>query len=80
MVRIHPPVQGIQVQSQIREDPTCHRAAQPTSHDYGAYALEPVSHNYGAHRPQLLKLAHLEPVFCCERSHHNEQPEHCNEE
>ena len=33
-----------------------------------------------AHEPQLLKPAHLEPVFLNKRSHGNEKPAHCNEE
>ena len=38
-----------------QEDPTCHRAAKPTCHNYWACAPEPGSHNYWAHVPQLLK-------------------------
>ena len=33
-----------------------------------------------AHALQLLKPAHLEPVLCNNRSHHNEKPVHRNEE
>ena len=33
-----------------------------------------------AREPQPLKPAHLEPVLCNKRSHHNEKPAHRNEE
>ena len=72
-------MQGTRVQALIREDPTCHGATKPVSHNYWACALEPTSHNYRAHVPQLLKPAQLEPMLCNKRSHH-EKPTHCNEE
>ena len=63
-LRIHLQMQG----TQVREDPTCHRATKPASH------------NYWAHVPQLLKPEHLEPVARNKRSHQNEKPAHRNEE
>ena len=53
-LRIHLPMQGIQVRALVWEDPTCRRAAKPMHHNYWACALEPVCHNYWAHVPQLL--------------------------
>ena len=43
------------VWSLIREDPTCHRATKPMSHNYWACALEARSHDYWTHLPQRLK-------------------------
>ena len=40
------PKQETQVQSLVREDPTCCRATKPAHHNYWACALEPTSHNY----------------------------------
>ena len=48
------PMQGTRVRALVREDPTCHRAAKPVSHNYWACTLEPASHNYWAFEPQLL--------------------------
>ena len=73
-------IAGTQIQSLIREDPTCLGATKPVLHNNWACALEPVSHNYWAHGPQLLKPACLESMLCNKRSHCNEKPEHCNEE
>ena len=67
-LRIRLPMQGIQVQSLVREDPTCRRATKP------------VCHNYRARVMQLLKPVHLQPVLHNKRSHHNEKPAHRNEE
>ena len=64
-------MQETQVQSLVREDPTCLRAAKPMCHNYWACTLEPVSHNYWAHTLQLLKSTCLEPMLCNKRSHHN---------
>ena len=77
---IHLPLQGTRVPALVQEDPTRHGATKPVLHNYWACTLEPTSHNYWAHVPQLLKLVHLEPMLCKKRSHHNEKPEHCNEE
>ena len=79
-LRILLPMQGTQVWALGREDPTCHGATKPMSHNYWACALEPASHNYWAHVPQLLKPACLEPVLRNKRSHHNEKPAHHNKE
>lgn len=38
----NPPRAGDGVQSLVREDRTCYRAAEPVSHDYSAHTLEPV--------------------------------------
>ena len=79
-IRVCLPMQGIQVQSPVQEDPTCHGATKPMSHNYWTCALEPVSHNYWAHVPQLLKPARLEPMLCNGRSHRNERPAHRSKE
>ena len=79
-LRIRLPVQGTQVRSLVREDPTCRGATKLLRHNYWACALEPVSHNYWAHMLQLLKPTRLEPVLCSKRSHRNKKPAHCNEE
>ena len=76
--RIHLPIQGIQVQSLIREDPTCHGATKLIHHNCRICALEPGSHNYRNHEPQLLKPLHLEPMLSSKRSCCNVKPAHCN--
>ena len=58
-LRICLPMQG----TWIRKDSTCHWATNPVYHNYWTHILEPESFNYGAHKPQLLKLARLEPVL-----------------
>ena len=78
-------MQGTQVRSLVREDPTCRGATKLVHHNYWACALEPASHNYWAHVPQLLKPvhlepAHLEPVLRNKGSHCNEKPVQRNEE
>ena len=79
-LRIHLPMQGTWVRSQVQEDPTCHGATKLVHHNYWACTLEPAGHNYWARVPQLLKPVHLEPVLHNKRSHLNEKPMHCNEE
>ena len=79
-LRIRLPIQGTRVRSLVKEDPTCREATKPVRHNYWACTLEPVSHNYWARMPQLLKPAHLEPMLCNKRSHHNEKPARHNEE
>ena len=74
-LRIHLPMQGTQVRSLVREDPTCRQATNPVRHNYWACALEPVE----ARTPQLLKPARLEAMLCNERSHCNEKPVHRNQ-
>ena len=74
------PMQGTQVRALVREDPICHRATKPVSHNYWACALEPASHNYWARMPQLLKLACPKPVLRNKRSPRNEKPMHHKEE
>ena len=56
---IHLRTQGTWVQSLVREDPTCCRAAKSVCHNYWASLL------------QLLKPKHPEPVLCNKRSHCN---------
>ena len=51
-LRIRLPMQGTQVWSLAREDPTCLRATKPMRHNYWACALEPVSHSYWARVPR----------------------------
>ena len=58
--------QGTWVQSLVREDSTCHRAAKP------------VCFNYWAHRLQLPKPMCLKPVFYSKRSHCSEKFQHCS--
>ena len=65
---IHLPMQGTWVQSPVREDPMCCRAAKSVYHNYCAYAL------------QLRKPEHLEPALCNNRSLCSEKPVHRNEE
>ena len=48
-------MQETQVQSLVREDPTCCIATEPMHHSYWACALEPGNCNYWAYMPQLLK-------------------------
>ena len=67
-LRICLPMQGTRARALVQEDPTCHRATKPASH------------NYWAHMPQLLKPVRLEPVLCNKRSHCNEKPTHHNKE
>ena len=67
-LRIRLSMQGIQVRTLVREDPTWRGATKPVRHNYWACALEPTSHNYWAHTPQLLKPTPLEPVLCNKRS------------
>ena len=33
-LRIHLPMQGTQIRALVREDPTCHGATKPVSHNY----------------------------------------------
>ena len=47
-----------QVQTLVWEDPTCHGAVKPASHNYGACALEPGTRNCRAHVLQWLKPLH----------------------
>ena len=61
------------------------RACEPQllspHHNYWSLRpLEPMHHNYWAQVLQLLKPAHLEPVFHNKRSHHSEKPSHSKEE
>ena len=72
-------MQGTRVRALVREDPACHVATKPMSHNYWACALEVTTHNYWAHVPQLLKPTHLEPTLRNKRSHRNEKPVHRNE-
>ena len=67
-LRIHLPMQGTQVWSLVREDPTW------------LSTTKPVCHNYWARVPQLLKPTCLEPMLCNKRSHSSEKPTHCHEE
>ena len=73
-------MQGTWVRALVQEDPTCHGATKPMSHNYWGCTLEPASHNYWIRTPQLLKPACLEPVLHNKRSQHNKKPMHCNEE
>ena len=49
-LRIHLPMQGTQVQSLVREDPTRQRAAKPVHHS--CWAKEPVVSNKRSHRSE----------------------------
>ncbi|KAJ8785548.1 hypothetical protein J1605_007145 [Eschrichtius robustus] len=64
------PVQGAQVRSLVREDPTCRGAAGPVRRNYCACALEPVLRSGGGHSGE--KPAHRSER--CPRSRSNEDP------
>ena len=51
-LRIHLPMQGTWVRSQVWEDSTCFRATKPMLHNYWASTPGPTCHNYWAHKPQ----------------------------
>ena len=53
-LRICLPMQGTRVRALVWEDPTCHGATKPVSHNYWACAPEPPNHHYWARVPQLL--------------------------
>ena len=61
-MRVCLPVQGTWVQSLVREDATCLRAATP------------VSHNYEVHMLQVLKPECLEPGLASKRGRHSDDP------
>ena len=67
-LRIRLPTQGIQVQSLVQEDATCHGATKPRPHNYLAWVI------------QLLKPKPLLPMVHIKRSDHDEKPTHSNEE
>ena len=79
-LRIRLPMQGTQVRSLVRENPTCCGATKPVRHNYWACALEPAIHSCWARVPQLLRPTCLEPMLRNKRSHHNKKPMHHNEE
>ena len=62
-LKTHLAMKGTLVRSLIREDSTCCGTIKAVCHNYWARALEPTGRNYWAHKPQLLKLVHLEPVL-----------------
>ena len=69
MVKNTPASAGDTSQSQIEDDPTCHRATGPVHS-----TIEPVL-CLGTTPPS----SHiLEPVLCNKRNHHNEKPVYCN--
>ena len=72
------PMQGIQVQSLLWEDPTSLTATTPMYCAYRACVLEPGSLNYWALTPQVRKSECLEPVLWNKRSHHSEKPAYCS--
>ena len=61
-----------------RGDPTCHRATEPTCHNYWVCALQLLSMCSRACGLQLLKLMCLEPVLFSKRSQNNEKSTHRN--
>ena len=63
--RIHLPMQGIEVQSLVSEESTCHGATC-------ALTTEP--------KLQSLVATTSEPTHCNKRSHHSETPMHCSED
>ena len=65
-LRIHQPIKGTQVQSLVREDPTCRGATKPV--------CQLLSLRSRAHKPKLLKPERLEPVLHNKRSHLDEKP------
>ena len=77
-LRICLPVQGTQVRSLLREDPT---TTEPVRHIYWSpRALGSACRNYWAHVLQLLNPVRLEPMLCNKRSHCREKPVHLKEE
>ena len=54
-LRVHLPIQGTQVQSLIREDPTCHETTKPVPHNYW-------SRSRRAHAPQQEKPSNEKPA------------------
>ena len=61
---VHLPMQGTRVRALVWEDCTCRGAAGPVRHSCWGCALEPSGHSYWVRVSQLLRPAHLEPVFC----------------
>ena len=75
MIRICLPVQGTQAQTLVREDPTCHGATEPASHNYRACALEPGSPLLSPCTATAdVLLCALEPALPDQRSHRDEGP------
>ena len=72
-------MRGTRFRALVREDPTCHGAAEPGHCSCWACALEPASHNYWARVPQLLRPMCLEPVLGNKGGHRNEKAAHHNE-
>ena len=70
-LRTSQPMQGIWVQTPVREDLTCHKAAKPMSCNCWSSTLEPASCN---HWSPLT----LEPMLCNKKSLCNEKPLHHN--
>ena len=68
-------MQGTGVRTLVQEDPTCRGATKPMSHNYWSHVLQLLSP-----RAATTEAAHLEPVLCNNRSHHNEKNMHRNEE
>ena len=52
VIRVHLPVQGTQVPSLVREDPSRHGAAKLTRHNLQASIPEPTNHNRWAQAPR----------------------------
>ena len=67
-LRIRLPTEGIQIQSLVQEDATCHGATKPLPHNCLAWVV------------QLLKPKPLLPTVHTKRSDHDENPTHSNEE
>ena len=58
-LRIYLPTQETELQSLVQEEPTCHKATKPASHNYRAYILESMPCNKRTHcseTPQLEKV------------------------
>ena len=75
-LRICLPMQGSWVQSLAQKDPTCLRAAEPVSHNYGTWALEPVLCNKRRHHSE-------KPEHCNDRvapAHHKWRKSPCSNE
>ena len=67
-IRILLPMQGTWVQSLVREDPTCHRAANPMKHNFcspGTWSLCSATENH--HEKKPVHLNKESPLFAATR-------------
>ena len=79
-IRICLPMQGTWVQSLVKEDPICCRAAEPVDQNHGPHTLGPSGRVCSACVPRLLKPQCLELMLHNKRSHYSGKPAHHSEE